>query len=595
MPRVDTVKPRYATQPAKGRTLGDRFHPPVAVGPGTSFQTAATVSTVDVVLTRSGRQVELTWLDASYVPTSNQHVSLDKLTGVVADVERLSPRWVWADTSSLYPLVLQGGTRVRRCVDLGLCHTILHRAVPTASPATEPDVWGQLAAADLNRDPTLLDDLASPADLAAATAIAEHQWQQRVLAQSDRPGRLRLLLAAESAGSLMAAEMRHDGMPWNAAVHDEQLVALLGPRPRSGGRPAVLEQLAAEVRSALSSPKLNPDSATELLRALTAAGIDCRTTRQWELERINHPAIPPLLRYKKLSRLLSANGWTWLDAWVHRGRFHPDYVPGGVVTGRWATRGGGALQLPRQIRAAVQADPGWKLVVADAAQLEPRVLAAMARDERMAEAGRGVDLYQGLVDAGIVDTRAHAKVAMLGALYGATSGEAGQLMPRLLRAYPKATGLVEEAARTGEGGGTVTTWLGRTSPLPPDSWQQVQQLASQPDAGPAEDRRARRAAREWGRFTRNFVVQGSAAEWALCWLAQLRNQLTTLETVDSDLPELVYFLHDEVIVHTPASLADDVAGVIRTAADQAGELLFGTFPVEFALSISIVDNYAEAN
>ena len=42
------------------------------------------------------------------------------------------------------------------------------------------------------------------------------------------------------------------------------------------------------------------------------------------------------------------------------------WVAGGVVTGRWASRGGGALQLPQQIRSAVRAEPGWRLVVADA-------------------------------------------------------------------------------------------------------------------------------------------------------------------------------------------------------------------------------------
>src|SRR4029079_19007922 len=107
-------------------------------------------------------------------------------------------------------------------------------------------------------------------------------------------------------------------------------------------------------------------------------------------------------------------------------------------------------------------------------QLEPRVLAAMARDEAMARASRAGDLYQALVDDGVVDTRAHAKVAMLGALYGATSGEAGRLMPRLLRTYSAATNLVEAAARAGERGEVVTTWLGRSSPPPPESWQERQ-------------------------------------------------------------------------------------------------------------------------
>ena len=304
--------------------------------------------------------------------------------------------------------------------------------------------------------------------------------------------------------------------------------------------------------------------------------------------------IAPLLEYKKLSRLLSANGWGWLTSWVHDGRFRPDYLPSGVVTGRWAARGGGALQLPKLIRAAVVAAPGCRLVVADAAQLEPRVLAAMARDEAMARASRAGDLYQALVDEGVVDTRAHAKVAMLGALYGATSGEAGLLMPRLLRTFPKATTLVEDAARAGERGEVVTTWLGRSSPAPPESWHEVQRRASLPEATAADQRRARAQARDWGRFTRNFVVQGTAAEWALCWLADLRRRLLALGDVAGRRPALVYFLHDEVIVETPAELAGAVSDAVQAAARRAGELLFGRFPVEFALEVASVHSYAEA-
>jgi DNA polymerase-1 len=231
--------------------------------------------------------------------------------------------------------------------------------------------------------------------------------------------------------------------------------------------------------------------------------------------------------------------------------------------------------------------------VADAAQLEPRILAAMSHDELMAKASRGHDLYQTLVDDQIVDTRAHAKVAMLGALYGATSGEAGQLMPRLLKAFPRATAQVEEAARAGERGEVVTTWLGRSSPSAPERWQAVQRRASEPEARLADQRQARSQARDWGRFTRNFVVQGTAAEWALCWLAQLRLRLARLETTNGS-PRLVYFLHDEVIVHVPAALADQVVEAIEDSARRAGALLFGTFGVDFALNIACVDNYAQA-
>ena len=105
--------------------------------------------------------------------------------------------------------------------------------------------------------------------------------------------------------------------------------------------------------------------------------------------------------------------------------------------------------MPTQVRPAAIADEGWRFVVADVAQLEPRVLAAMSGDTAMAGAARGADLYQGIVAAGVVATRAEAKVGMLGALYGATRGESGRMMPRLTRALPAR----HRAGRGGRAGG----------------------------------------------------------------------------------------------------------------------------------------------
>jgi DNA polymerase-1 len=91
------------------------------------------------------------------------------------------------------------------------------------------------------------------------------------------------------------------------------------------------------------------------------------------------------------------------------------------------------------------------------------------------------------------------------------------------------------------------------------------------------------------------VVQGTAAEWALCWLADLRRELVALGAVGGRQARLVYFLHDEVIVEAPVELADAVVDAVRSSARRAGQLLFGTFPVEFALDVSCVARYSDAD
>jgi len=47
-------------------------------------------------------------------------------------------------------------------------------------------------------------------------------------------------------------------------------------------------------------------------------------------------------------------------------------------------------------------------------------------------------------------------------------------------------------------------------------------------------------------------------------------------------------------VHAPAELAEQVADEIRAAGAEAGRLLFGDFPVDFPLTVAIVDDYGHA-
>jgi DNA polymerase-1 len=531
----------------------------------------------------------------------------------VAEYERARPgdehvRWVWADTSAIYPSLLHGGVRVDRCHDAALTEALLRAREDTGLSATgHPSAGlsgssaGLSGAGPAGRPPaTGQATLFGPAEPGVAEArevlralVGVHADQLRRIAADTHPGRFGLLAAVESAGGLGAAEMSARGMPWRADVHDALLASLLGRRPGPGFRPPRLAGLAAQITAAFGGRQVNPDSPAQLLKAFATDGVPVQSTRSGVLREIDHPAVPFLLEYKELARLHAAHGWAWLDEWVRGGRFHPEYVVGGVVSGRWASRGGGALQIPRVVRRAVVADPGWVLVVADAAQLEPRVLAALAGDHAFAEAAGSGDLYQALAGAFGGD-RAKAKVALLSAMYGGAGGEAAQLLAVLRRRFPRADAYVEAAARAGEEGRVVRSRLGRSCPPPSAEWRGLTASADEPGTG---DHRARRSLRARGRFTRNFVVQASAADWALVLLAGLRRRLAALAGPAAgpmDGPGLVFFQHDEVIVHCPRAAAPEVVTAIGDAAHEAGRLLFGATPVRFPVTTAVVDCYADA-
>jgi DNA polymerase family A len=558
------------------------------------------------------------------------------LAAAVAAIERAeSPRWVWASAARIYPDIVNAGVRVASCHDVELVGALLlghegrfgeqasleaawARLRGVAAPARAAQPAGGAQSELFTVGGQGFRDVREELD----AVVAVHADQLGRLATAQPRG-LPLLAAAESVGGLAAVEMTADGLPWRRDIHDELLTELLGPRPAPGLRPRRLAELADAIRAALHGRAVNPDSPAQLVKAFAAEGISLTSTRAHVLRTVDHPAVPLLLEYKELARLYTADGWGWLDTWVSSGRFRPEYVVGGVVSGRWASRGGGALQIPKVLRRAVVADPGWVLVVADAAQLEPRVLAALAGDRAFAQAAAEGDLYAALAGA-LGGERDKAKVALLSAMYGGAGGEAGQLLAVLRRRFPRAARYVDDAAAAGEEGRLVRSSLGRTCPPPSARWREL--------TGDGDDPRAGRVLRSRGRFTRNFVVQASAADWAAVLLASLRRRLAAGETTAAAVggtpaggpgaargmtsggadgtgtgglprgrqvpgagrPHLVFFQHDEVIVHCPAGAADEVVAAARAAAEEAGRLVFGEGPVRFPLTISVVTCYADA-
>jgi DNA polymerase I len=528
-------------------------------------------------------------------------------------------RWVWRSTPEVYPRLLDAGVRVERCYDVEDAETLLlgHEG-RSGEPRSAAAALARLRGGPVPPDPpqraaepgaqSSLFEPRAAAGLPLADLLAVYAEQQRRHERAEHPGRMRLLTASESAGMLVAAEMNRAGLPWSAAVHRALLDDLLGERYAGGGEPRRLAELADEVSAAFGR-RVRPDLPADVVKAFGQAGIRVRSTRRWEIESLDHPAVKPLLEYKKLYRIRVAHGWSWLQDWVRDGRFRPEFLAHGTVTGRWVTNGGGALQIPKVIRRAVVADPGWRFVVADADQMEPRVLAAISRDPGLMEvAGRESDLYQSVSDRAFSGDRDQAKIAVLGAVYGQTSGDGLKNLAALRRRFPRAVEYVDEAARAGKEGRLVRTWLGRT--CPPAVGAAPAEEAGIPvddpggpggfggsggsiDEDSGDDRQwtpgyASTDARARGRFARNFVVQGSAADWALLLLAALRRACADMAA------ELVFFQHDEVIVHCPREEADAVVAAIREASDLAGRLTFGDTPVRFPFTTAVVECYADA-
>lgn len=515
-------------------------------------------------------------------------VTREDFVSVIATTEaELQPRWAMLRTDPWMTPLVAAGVYLAKAYILSLAQRIMHRT-PLASEVI-PDF-------DLERPPSSSDRFnqdalfASPSSGESLEDLIELYTQQRQAMPADPSARrrLELLVHAESVGALIACEMEAAGLSWDESEHRALLREQLGERVTDYSRPPKLAAKAQELASALNTPGLNPDSPQELLRALHKAGFAVRSVRAWELEQINHPLMSQVLEYKKLARLASSHGDAWLDQWVKNSRFHPHYVLGTVASGRWAASGGGALQLPHAIRQVVRTTAGRTFVVADGRQLEPRILAAISNDQQLQKAGQQDDLYQWLLDAKLVSTRQEAKLGMLSVIYGGGGGASGTVGAALTRSFPTAMKFVEQAAQAGEQGQGVRSFLGRGFPPADDAWMRAQRDTA--DEG--SQRAADAAARSRGRFTRNFVVQATAAEWALVWMGHARHLIHTAGW--DSVCKQVFFVHDEIVFECPIEMADQLQELVRHAAMLAGRNLFGSASPYFPVSVAINANYGEA-
>ncbi|HEU0102627.1 MAG TPA: DNA polymerase [Mycobacteriales bacterium] len=495
---------------------------------------------------------------------------------------------------------MAAGLRPAACWDLGAVHRLLHggrRDDPAAvwSPASgvpEPrPPSADLTLLDLaaDQDPVRADGRlspdwaaepwaarADPGDLVraqrwAGLALHVQQRQAEQLAALPDPRTapagppLALLTAyAESAAALLAVELEQGGLPVDRATAQAQLTAAIGPRPADPDA-ARRERDAPVLQHFAGAPDLrNPVQVRELLAGL---GIDVPDTRSWRLEphRATSPAVAALLDWRRAERIATTYGWSWLDRHVGEdGRLRGSWGAADAAAGRM-TASAGLHNLPADLRPAVAAEPGHLLVRADLGQVEPRVLAVVSGDAGLAAAAREQDMYAP-VAAALGCDRPTAKVAVLAAMYGATSGTAGAALQRMDRAYPQALAHLRAAEAVGCHGGELRTWGGRLLRFPAPT--------GEPTGA--------------GRYARNAVVQGAAAELFKMWAVTVRAGLGPLHG------SIVLCLHDELLLHVPAAAAPAAADLLGQALEEtAGRWAAGS-GVRFVADIAVVRRWSDA-
>jgi DNA polymerase-1 len=316
---------------------------------------------------------------------------------------------------------------------------------------------------------------------------------------------------------------------------------------------AVLNQTAPPHPAAELGGTWNWNSPLQIQRAFQLAGVALESTGDELLARCAHPLAVALREYRAVRKLQTAYAQTWLSH-VHDGRLYVSWRQIGSKAGRMSCREPNVQQMPRdpRYRRCITAPPGRVLVKADYSQIELRLAAKIAEEQRMlAGYQAGEDLHtltsQQLRSAAAVtiEDRQLAKVVNFGLIYG--MGPA-RLQPHARTQY--GIELTEKEAREYRAR-FFATYLG------------LKQWDANQSEG-AVDTRTLSGRRRIGvtAFTEklNTPVQGSGADG-------LKTALALLWERRDECPDAVpvIVVHDEIVIECPAEQAEAAAAWLKQA------------------------------
>lgn len=334
---------------------------------------------------------------------------------------------------------------------------------------------------------------------------------------------------------------------------------------------------------------INLNSPRQIKDAFAKIGLDVNATNERELALIDHPLAKEMLNYRRLQKILSAYGETFIGA-IHpfTKRIHADFQQIGTQTGRFSCKEPNLQQMPEEFRHCVSL-PGYKIVVADYSQIELRILAQISGDPSLTRAfdmggdphtATAAQMFNIPIESVTKDQRFIAKTINFGLAYGMgwtklrdilnfgkhekdmiSIDETKELLFRYKRTYRKAIEWLTYAGNAGFARGYSETMLGRRrffNKPSPSSENYDNEVASI----------KRQAA--------NSVIQGTNADITKLAMLDIFNELNLYGLRGS----IILQVHDEIVVLAHERSAETVKEVVESAMINSAKTLLKSVPVK---------------
>jgi len=291
-----------------------------------------------------------------------------------------------------------------------------------------------------------------------------------------------------------------------------------------------------------------------------------------ELEKIRdvHPIIDLILRYRELQKLKT----TYIDPFpelVNKkdGRLHTTFIQTGTVTGRLASQNPNLQNIPiktelgQEFRKAFVAEKKYNLVSFDYSQMELRIVAHIAGDEKMIKAfKKGEDIHTRTAsevfevspEKVTKEMRRKAKVLNFGIIYGMgrlgfarSAGikrtEAKEFIEKYFKEFSEVAEYMEKMRQEAREKGVVKTLFDRQRLLP-EIFSSVPELARQAE-----------------RMAINFPIQGTASDIMKIAMRQIYDFVN--KNLKEEEAKTLLQVHDELLLEIKEDAVNNLAPKIK--------------------------------